>query len=267
MSWYRASWAADDSEPVQATLNRLYSYEHDVTTKVLHRARLNLFVELLRDIPGRGAALDVGCSAGAYAQILVDAGFAPVVGIDIDEEAIAAGKEQFPGVEFRLQPAEELQEHDRYALALCTEVLEHTGDPRRVVDAIERALVPGGVAIFSLPNAFSLPYAHAALAARLRGRTLDPELRDHLRFPFYRTLRLLDRPGLTRVRTAGANVLLDPTLLVAVHGRRGFATLGAVNGRLARSWPLRYAAQFFFVVVRKRPVRRADAAAFPNAPG
>jgi SAM-dependent methyltransferase len=261
MTWYRVSWDVDDRDPVQATLNRLYHYERDATTKVLHRARLNLFARLLDDLPRGGAALDVGCSAGAYSQLLVDGGFRPVVGVDVDAVAIESGRREFPHVEFLAAPAETLDERDRYSLVLCTEVLEHADDPTAIVQMIERALAPNGVAVFSLPNALSIPYARAVVGARLRRRRLDQELQEHLAFPSHRTIALLDRPGLDRVRTAGANLLLTPKLIARAAGASWFPRLNAANAAAARAWPLRYFAQFFFVVVRKRADAHADAAA------
>ena len=244
MSWYRVDFSLDDA--VQTTLDQLYGYEHDITTKVLHRTRLNVFVSMLVKLaPPRGPALDVGCSAGAYASVLRDAGFDPVVGIDVDEAALAAARQAFPNVEFRRQPVEALDERSRYALILCTEVLEHLARPEEALDRVEAALRPGGLLVVSLPNAFSLPYAAMRLARR---GTVDAE---HLRYPFHRTLRLLDRPGLERVRTDGANLLLEPKLLRLVYGRRVFPLLNRVNFVLGRVWPLRYASQFFFVAARR----------------
>jgi 2-polyprenyl-3-methyl-5-hydroxy-6-metoxy-1,4-benzoquinol methylase len=261
VSWYRINWEVDDADPLQATLNRLYHYQRDTTTKVLHRARLNLFARLLDELPSGGPALDVGCSAGAYSQLLVDHGFRPVVGVDVDASAIESGRREFPQVEFLVAPAETLDERDRYSLVLCTEVLEHAHDPNAIVDMIERALRPDGVAVFSLPNALSLPYARAVAGARLRRRPLDPELQEHLRFPAHRVLSLLNRPGFERVRTTGANLLLTPRLIARAARASWFPRLNAANAAAARLWPLRYFAQFFFVVVRKRADARAGDAA------
>ena len=44
---YRIDFASDDREPLQRELNALYDYSHDLASKVLHRARLNLFVMLV----------------------------------------------------------------------------------------------------------------------------------------------------------------------------------------------------------------------------
>jgi SAM-dependent methyltransferase len=258
-TFYTVDFAVDDRDPVQQTLNRLYAYERDTTTKVLHRARLNLFVRIAEELGQRGLparrerALDVGCSAGAYARILADLGFRSVVGIDPDAGAVEAAEATFggPGIEFRVARAEDLDARGEFDLVLCTEVLEHTADPERVVAIIAGALAPGGVAVVSLPNAFSLPYATMRLGHALRRRRLGQELRDHLGYPFWRVLRLLDRPGLSRVLTRGSNLVLDPKLIGFVYGRRFFPTMNRVNFALARSWPFRYVSQFFFVAVTR----------------
>ena len=51
---YTIDFAADDREPLQRELNALYQYADDLPTRVLHRARLNLFVLLTRQLMERG---------------------------------------------------------------------------------------------------------------------------------------------------------------------------------------------------------------------
>src|SRR5262249_10225108 len=142
---YREGFACRDDEPLQRELDRLYEYGDDLATRVLHRCRLNLFARLIASLRARGmirrseTALDVGCNAGMYSQMLSDAGFARVLGIDVEPEMIGKAIETFgsssPGraIEFRLQDAESLDPAQRFDFVLCTEVIEHTRDPDRVI--------------------------------------------------------------------------------------------------------------------------------------
>lgn len=256
--FYRVDFAVADTDEVQRTLNRLYGYELDVTTKVLHRARINLFVTLMERLIERGvlkrfdSALDVGCSAGIYSKVLSDLGFRDVVGIDVDADALTAARASFgDSARFELRRAEDLDPEARFDLVLCTEVIEHTSDPVAVVARVTQAIAPGGLGVFSLPNALSLPYLAARAARRRRRIPLDPELRAHLDYPVYRTLRLLTRPGFHRVATSGTNLFLDPKVLRLVYGRRAFPHVNRLNFFLSRLWPLKYASQFFFVVLQR----------------
>jgi 2-polyprenyl-3-methyl-5-hydroxy-6-metoxy-1,4-benzoquinol methylase len=254
----RVDFAVDDRDETQRELNALYGYEHDVTTKVMHRNRLNLFVLLVRRLAERRVltrfetALDVGCSAGVYAVVLRELGFRSVLGIDADEAAIRVARERFcDKARFEVQRAEDLDPNGRFDFVLCTEVLEHTDDADAVARNVARAVAPGGIAVVSAPNALSWPFAAMRLAERLRGRPLDAELRRHLEYPSFRTRRLLEAAGLRRVATDGTNLLFDPKLLGALYGTTAFPLLNQVNSALARAWPLRYASQFFFVAFKR----------------
>ena len=100
--YYRVSFRCDDRDPLQMELDRLYDYADDIETRVLHRLRLNLFFQLLRELIDRRvvtrfeSALDVGCNAGVYSKILSDFGFRRVDGIDIDEGHIARAQVPSP---------------------------------------------------------------------------------------------------------------------------------------------------------------------------
>jgi 2-polyprenyl-3-methyl-5-hydroxy-6-metoxy-1,4-benzoquinol methylase len=254
----RVDFAVQDRDETQRELNALYRYERDVTTKVMHRNRLNVFVLLVRRLARRGVltrfdtALDVGCGVGVYAAVLRELGFRSVAGVDVDEPSIAVARERFGDhARFELRRAEDLDPGETFDLVLCTEVLEHTRDPDAVVRNVARAVTPGGIAVLSAPNALSWPFTAVRIVERLRGRPLDPELRRHLEYPAHRTRRLLDGAGLRRVATDGVNLLLDPKLLGLLYPTRAFPLVNRLNFEVSRLWPLRYASQFFFVAFKR----------------
>lgn len=262
--FYEVDFRCDDREPLQARLNRLYDYAGDLETKVLHRSRLNLFTRLLEELGRRGlvarreCALDIGCNAGAYSKILSDAGFARVEGLDIEPWMVERANAEFgsdePGrsIRFRVENAEEMDRSRKFDLILCTEVIEHTQHPGKVISNIREMVAPGGLAVVSLPNACSLPFAKAALKYRFQKRR-DPVFEDHLRWPFWRSLRLFGDAGLTLVHSTGTNLWWDATTLRLLARSPLFPALNRTQFELARRWPLKFAAQFFFMVFRRKP--------------
>ncbi|MEO5616463.1 MAG: class I SAM-dependent methyltransferase [Candidatus Eisenbacteria bacterium] len=258
--FYRPDFRCDDRDPLQQELNRLYDYASDLETKVLHRSRLNLFHGLMLELLSShrlhrlGRALDIGCNAGGYSRMLSDFGFGEVEGIDIEPELVERATRAFasekPGaaIRFRVENAEELSATAAYDFILCTEVIEHTAQPRRVVENLCRALAPGGVAVVTLPNACSLPFAKAALKYRLLRRHDDPVFEDHLRYPFWKARGLFAGRELRLVGTTGTNLVFDATVLRLIYRTPLFAPLNRLQFELARRWPFKYFAQFFFMV-------------------
>lgn len=260
---YPIDFACRDTEPFQRFLNELYAYRDDLETKVLHRSRLNLFSllvsELIRthQITNFGTALDIGCNAGLYSAMLADFGFRHVLGVDIVPGMVATAERHFgvrsveSTIEFRVQSAEALAGEGPFDFLLCTEVIEHTSEPERVIENIRGLLAPGGVAVISLPNRISLPYLEAWLAYRIKRRRRDEDFERHLEFPFYRSMRLFTGDDRRLVRVDGTNLFWDGRLLGACYGKSWFPAVNRAAFTLARQWPFRYVAQFFYVVVKR----------------
>lgn len=264
MEAYAPSFADSPADPLQRRLNDLYDYGDDLETRVLHRARLNLFDRLLRGlvrsgaVARTGAALDVGCNAGFYSAMISAAGFARVRGVDLEPDFIARARRAFaadqPGrrVEFAVENAEEMDPAPAWDLILCTEVIEHTSRPERVVANLKSALAPGGVLVVTMPNACSLPFAKAALKYRLTRRTRDPVFEDHLRYPFWRALRLFAEPSLERLAVTGTNLIWDATTLRWFARAPFFPAVNRAQFEIGRRAPFCYLAQFFYMVWRRR---------------
>src|SRR5438874_2435301 len=83
---------------------------------------------------------------------------------------------------------DDLDPSQKYDLLLCTEVIEHTADPKRVIANIASLVSPGGVAIITLPNRISFPFLSAYLIYKLKNKPKNLEFEEHLNYPFYRTL-------------------------------------------------------------------------------
>lgn len=112
-----------------------------------------------------GPVLDIGCGMGFAMLYLLEEGYEPVQGIDIDagqvQSCLAKGL-----VVFQVENATQFVEQriDHYGLILAMDLLEHLPPPDQLglARAVYRALLPGGRFICSVPN------ANSAVAARQR---------------------------------------------------------------------------------------------------
>jgi len=114
--------------------------------------------------------LDVGCGAGTVLRFLVPGN--RVTGVDADREALAWCREQF-GVEtvwadFTTRLPFEAASFD---VVVAGETIEHLPYPALLLEEVRRVLVPGGLFLGSVPNAYRL----ANRLEALRGRPLDRE--------------------------------------------------------------------------------------------
>lgn len=251
---------SDDSQ-LQRLLNDLYEYNGDLSTKVHHRSRIALFGRMMRKlirdgtITQFGSALDIGCNAGFYSNLIADFGFRNVTGVDIEPGYITKANRTFAcsspvrHLEFHVADATKLPTDKRYDLILCTEVIEHTADPQGVVRRIISMLAPGGVAVISLPNSLSLGFVTAYVGSLMRGHVSDV-LRDHLQFPFYKGQSLFRSNGLRVLYSAGVNCLLNDRLLLLLYRTPIFPFLNQLNFWLSARWPFKMFAEFFFFAVK-----------------
>lgn len=98
--------------------------------------------------------LDVGCASGWFlSQIHKKYPKANCYGVDIYEDAITYGKKKYPKISFYVADAHKLPfKSGTFDLVICTEVLEHVDDPKRVVLEIRRVLKKNGQAIIELDS-------------------------------------------------------------------------------------------------------------------
>jgi ubiquinone/menaquinone biosynthesis C-methylase UbiE len=106
------------------------------------RARLQ---QLLAPLDGSERALDSGCGAGALAFALAPF-VESVVGVDLSEELIAAGREIAPAnCELQVGDATALPfEYGSFDIVGCMRVLHHARRPELVVSELARVTRPGG---------------------------------------------------------------------------------------------------------------------------
>jgi len=101
---------------------------------------------------GQGRLLDIGCNEGRGLEIYRRNGFAPK-GLEINP--LAADQARKKGFEVYEAGLEDFTPPAPYDVAVLSNVLEHTLDPRQVLGRVHGLLNPGGEVWISLPNAAS----------------------------------------------------------------------------------------------------------------
>jgi 2-polyprenyl-3-methyl-5-hydroxy-6-metoxy-1,4-benzoquinol methylase len=130
-------------------IDRYYERSHPVV-RWLERRRL----DLLRSVaaPRRGdRVLEVGCGGG---HVLARFDGFDRTGVDLSPAMIERSRRRLgEGVTLLRGSAEDLPFDDgSFDVVLCTEVLEHTRDPRLVIRELIRVAAPGARVVVSIPN-------------------------------------------------------------------------------------------------------------------
>ena len=103
-------------------------------------------------VPVGSRVLDVGCGTGSVSRIIADTRNVEIIGIEPNSRRAAAARAR--GLEVydeRFTPAV-LQLLEPFNVILFADVLEHVADPGSLLQLAQRALLPGGRVIASVPN-------------------------------------------------------------------------------------------------------------------
>lgn len=149
----------------------------DESGRLKHRMQSEALVSCLRDhgVEADSPILEVGCGTGRFLNVLSEAGFTAVHGIDQSRSMMESGRagssaELFVGDGFRL-PFED----DAFEVVYSIHVLMHLPDKRGFIEELRR--VSERLVIFELNNELSLS-GLAPLYHRLKSRR-DGELRPN----------------------------------------------------------------------------------------
>lgn len=140
--------------------NDTFALEHDIDAyydraspliRFIERRRLSAIREMLDIQPGE-RLLEVGCGGGHVLRLFPQA---TRTGVDVSGRMIEKARRNLDDPSVRLLKGE-LQEvglHDgEFDAVICTEVLEHTVNPRAVLAEIRRVLHPKGRVVVTFPN-------------------------------------------------------------------------------------------------------------------
>lgn len=120
------------------------------------RRRVREVLEEARISPGE-VILDIGCGSGVISRKCAERG-GVVVGIDFNPNVIRfAHSKRSPNTHFLVADAHHLPfRSEVFDKVICSEVLEHTANPKMVCDEIYSVLKCGGMVCVSTPNTASL---------------------------------------------------------------------------------------------------------------
>ncbi|MBA7691237.1 Ubiquinone biosynthesis O-methyltransferase [subsurface metagenome] len=99
--------------------------------------------------------LDIGCGTGEYITIPLGRLGATITGIDTHQPSIEHARQRNPyeNVHFQCVSVDELSDQ-QFDFVICSEVLEHLGEPAKMLESMKKLLKPGGVCIITIPNGY-----------------------------------------------------------------------------------------------------------------
>ncbi len=99
--------------------------------------------------------LDVGCGLGYFTQAIEKYHPSELSACDLSPNLILKLNQKMPQVKGRVADILNLSndlENQMFDIVVCSDVIEHTPDPRRSIQKISEVIVPGGLLSISVPN-------------------------------------------------------------------------------------------------------------------
>ncbi|UNK48977.1 class I SAM-dependent methyltransferase [Lysobacter sp. S4-A87] len=156
------------------TTDRGYQYDYSRGNEQMHSAQGRqrkaatmqaILQEAIGDRLAAAAVLNLGCSTGFIDEFLAGH-VASVMGVDIDQDAIALAQERCAASNVRFQVDDAMQlsfADETFDVVICSQVYEHVPDPNQLMKQIHRVLRPGGVCYFAATNRWALMERHHKL--------------------------------------------------------------------------------------------------------
>lgn len=142
----------------QALLSHYNNYPHGGTT-VRDPQLIRIMFEISGIHPKPGSeVLDLGCASGVMADIVRTTYNVHVTGIDSASSRIAIGRQERPDVRYILDDMHNFLEttQDRFDLIMLFDTIEHTEEPKKLIDNARKVLKTNGKIISKTPLNF--PY-------------------------------------------------------------------------------------------------------------
>jgi methionine biosynthesis protein MetW len=161
-------------------------------------------------VPMGSRVLDVGCGTGGLSLIIAETRKAKVIGIEPNLRRAAAARARGLEVYQELFTPEVLQALELFDVVVFADVLEHIADPGNFLQLAQRALLPGGRVIASVPNVAHWSVRLDLLRGKFNYQEIGIRDATHLRWFTAESLtRLFESSGLRVVsmqHTAGVTL-------------------------------------------------------------
>ena len=139
----------------------------------------------LIDLKGKADILDVGCGPGHITNKLRNRTGGKIVGTDISEGMIKQASEEYPDISFVTIAAADMNYEEKFDLVFCNSTFQWFKEPARPLDAMVKALKPGGAIAIACPatQRWSECFIEVAEAAGRQNDTRD--VFKHWRSPWF----------------------------------------------------------------------------------
>lgn len=182
--------------PESGTLAKAYAEAAFDSSEEAHyasRTYASFLPNIIKKIPNRVGAIDIGTGDGAFLEQLLVKGFTGVVGVEPSKAPISLAKDEIrPMIKYGIFNPEEF-ENESFSLVTCFQTLEHLYNPMEMCRNAHRMLKKGGAVFFICHN-------HRSLSARLLGMQSPIFDIEHLQlFSVKSAGRLLEKNGFVDV--------------------------------------------------------------------
>src|SRR3989344_7319378 len=131
-------------------MDKLYKSKNPVVGYI-NRERLESIIKLL-DKNKKIKILDAGCGEGHLLEKIFNKGYKNLYGADITKIALESAKKRVKA-KFFLQDLGKLRFKDNFFdVVICTEVIEHIENYKKVINELKRVLKKNGLFIITFPN-------------------------------------------------------------------------------------------------------------------
>lgn len=112
-----------------------------------HQEMCDKIPDMIVDILNKNEVVDVldlGCGDGGIIKAIAKKYNKKIVGVDISPRRIDELKFSFPQYNFLCADASNTRINKQFDLIICTQVIEHVSEDRRLIQEIDRLLKPNG---------------------------------------------------------------------------------------------------------------------------
>lgn len=125
----------------------------NVLQKIWHTKKLKTVIGLIKSSNIKPKKiLDVGSASGWFlSELALRYPKASYAGVDVHKKAINYGKKRYKNLKLICADAQSLPfPNESFDVVICTEVLEHVGNPEKVLTEIKRVLTSKGIAMVEM---------------------------------------------------------------------------------------------------------------------